>query len=619
MRQKFSLMLLVMFMMTTLSVFAQIQPPTDLIATEGSTFHGKYVKLEWTYATPSPMSFIRFKVFKKHADSTEFILAVSNLRDKRFNDMRVVPGATYQYYVVAYSNGVTSDPSNTVEITLTPPPPPPVYAKITGTVVDAAGQPLKDAFVKAFSQTSPYVRSAKTNAAGFFSITVQTGTYFVQTSKFGYFFEYYDNVTSLTAATPVVVNEGDSLSLAIDLATFVPPASFTLTGNVTNDLGAAQRAEIFVYKVRANNYHYMVKRTHTDSLGNYSVNVKENDTVIVYARVPGFAYFPEFYNNKRVIADADKVAITGNVTGIDFVMDPLPVYANGISGVVADTLGAPVMGYVSAFRVEGTSFGQKCYAVHTDSLGVYSFANLNPGEYILFVKPQGNFKPTYFRYDGAQAQRRRDADSVVVDETSLINGINFTVVARPDSGWGWISGKVVAGIGEAAQGSFVYAVDDMDEVVAFAMTDKNGNFVLDGVAPGEYTVVPDRADYMNAVVAKAVVSTNNFNPFVNVRLENDALSDAKDASVVTNYQLAQNFPNPFNPSTTIRYSIPEAGVVTVKVFNILGKEVATLVNGFHQAGSFNVSFDASNLSSGVYLYQIEAGSFKATKKLTLIK
>ncbi|MBK8662386.1 MAG: carboxypeptidase regulatory-like domain-containing protein [Ignavibacteriales bacterium] len=122
---------------------------------------------------------------------------------------------------------------------------------------------------------------------------------------------------------------------------------------------------------------------------------------------------------------------------------------------------------------------------------------------------------------------------MVVDETSLINGINFTVIARPDSGWGWISGKVVAGIGEAAQGSFVYAVDDMDEVVAFAMTDKNGNFVLDGVAPGEYTVVPDRADYMNAVVAKAVVNTNNFNPLLNVRLENDAPSDAKDVSVVT--------------------------------------------------------------------------------------
>ena len=64
MRQKFSFMLLAIFMMTTLPVFAQLQPPTYLIATEGSTFHGKYVKLEWTYATPSPMSFIRFKLFK---------------------------------------------------------------------------------------------------------------------------------------------------------------------------------------------------------------------------------------------------------------------------------------------------------------------------------------------------------------------------------------------------------------------------------------------------------------------------------------------------------------------------------------------------------------------------
>ncbi|MBK8662803.1 MAG: T9SS type A sorting domain-containing protein [Ignavibacteriales bacterium] len=180
-------------------------------------------------------------------------------------------------------------------------------------------------------------------------------------------------------------------------------------------------------------------------------------------------------------------------------------------------------------------------------------------------------------------------------------------------------GKVVAGIGEAASGSFVYAVDEMDEVVAFAMTDKTAILFLMELLPVNTQLFPIEQIDMNAVVAKAVVNTNNFNPFVNVRLENDAPSDAKDVSVVTNYQLSQNFPNPFNPSTTIRYSIPEAGVVTVKVFNILGKEVATLVNGYHQAGSFNVSFDASNLSSGVYLYQIEAGSFKATKKLTLIK
>ncbi len=619
MRQKISLLTLAVVLFAALPVFAQLAPPDSLKATEVSSFHSKYVKLEWKYAQPSPTAMVRYKVFKKHLDSTNFVVIASNLRDRKFNDLRVAPGATYEYYVVAYNNSTTSDPSNTVSITLAPPPPPPAFGLITGTVVDANGAPIQGAFVKTFSQSSHYGVSARTDANGFFKMRVNTGSYFLQTSKPGYFWEYYDNVTSLANATPVVVAENDSLALAIDLASFVPPATYTLSGTVTNDQGAAQRAEIYVYKVRGGNYHWMVKRTHTDSLGAYSVSVKENDTVIVYAKTYGFVYYPEFYNNKRTIAEADRIAITGSVTGVDFVMDPLPVYANGVTGLIEDTTGTPVMGYVSAYRVDNTSFGKKMYSVHTDSFGVYTFANLVPGKYVLFAKPMGSYFPTWFRYDGTQAWRRIQADSVMVDELTVVNGINFTVRTRPDSGFAWISGAVIAGLGESGVESFVYAIDENGEVAGFAMTDRNGRFVIDGMYPGQYTVVPDRADYLGAVTANAVISTGNYNPFVSVRLQNDSPSDVNDGTVVTGYDLAQNFPNPFNPSTTIRYSIPEAGVVTVKVFNILGKEVGTLVSGFHQAGTYSVQFDASKLASGVYLYQLEAGSFKATRKFTLLK
>lgn len=619
MRQKISLLTLALILFAALPVFAQLAPPDSLKATEVSSYHGSYVMLEWKYTTTSPSSMVRFKVYKKHIDSTNFVVIATNLRDRRFNDVRTLPGATFQYYVVAYNNSTTSAPSATVSITLAPPPPPPAYGLITGRVVDGNGAPLGGAYVKSFSQTVHYDVSARTDSNGFFKMRVKTGSYFLWTSKPGYFGEYYDNVNSLANATPVVVAEGDSLVLAIDLASFVPPATYTLTGTVTNDQGAAQRAEVYVYKVGGGNYHWMVRRTFTDSLGHYSVPVKQNDTVIVYAKTQGFVYYPEFYNNKRTIAEADRIGITGNVTGIDFVMDPLPVYANGITGLIADTTGAPVMGYVSAYRVDNTSFGKKMYSVHTDSFGVYTFANLVPGKYVLFAKPQGTFFPTWFRYDGAQAWRRIQADSVMVDNQTVVNGINFTVRARPDSGFAWISGAVSAGLGEAGAESFVYAINDMNEVVGFAMTDRNGRFVIDGMYPGQYTVVPDRADYTGAVTATAVISAGNYNPFVNVRLQNDSPSDVQDGSVVTGYSLAQNFPNPFNPTTTIRFSVPEAGNVTVKVFNILGKEVGTLVSGFHQAGTYNVVFDASKLASGVYLYQIEAGSFKATKKFTLLK
>jgi len=83
--------------------------------------------------------------------------------------------------------------------------------------------------------------------------------------------------------------------------------------------------------------------------------------------------------------------------------------------------------------------------------------------------------------------------------------------------------------------------------------------------------------------------------------------------------LSQNFPNPFNPLTKIRYSVPKSSNVVVKVFDILGNEVETLVSAEKQTGTYEVEFNANNLSSGVYFYQLRAGDFVQKKKMLLLK
>lgn len=97
------------------------------------------------------------------------------------------------------------------------------------------------------------------------------------------------------------------------------------------------------------------------------------------------------------------------------------------------------------------------------------------------------------------------------------------------------------------------------------------------------------------------------------------IEDTDNSRMPSAYQLSQNFPNPFNPSTKISYSIPNSGYVKLIVYNVLGKEVATLVNEVKPAGDHTVSFNASNLNSGVYFYSLESGNTKIVKKMTLMK
>jgi hypothetical protein len=115
---------------------------------------------------------------------------------------------------------------------------------------------------------------------------------------------------------------------------------------------------------------------------------------------------------------------------------------------------------------------------------------------------------------------------------------------------------------------------------------------------GEYKLEPRKADDFGVITA---------------------ITYREEGVVPTNFDLSQNYPNPFNPSTTIRYSTPVAGTVELKVYNMLGQLVETLVNDSQPAGSYVVTFNASRLASGVYLYQLKVGDYLLSKKMVLVK
>lgn len=618
----FSFALLVLISFTT---YSQPNPPSNLNAVEGQQWNHVYVDLTWTGST-NTTHFVRYNIYRKNgavSDTGSFVKRYTNIRVPNFRDKNVQGGNTYSYYVTAYNNLGESASSDTVEITLSGPVQP---IEVTGTVTSASnGDPINHAFVKFFSisPNATGVRQTFTDSLGNFSLNLFPGNYYMYYSALGFIPEYYDNASSIQNATVIAISSTGAANFNVDLSPYVPPVFYTLSGNVSDSLNNPLRAKLVLYSLRLNSHFPRPGHTVTDSLGNYSFQVKEGDTVVVYAAAFNHNYFPEFYDNKSTFMEADRIGIAGDIQNINFVLQHKPVYANGISGSVADSAGAGVESQVAAFkRVTNSLHHQKrAYAVATDTLGNYNFENMVPGEYILLARPHQDYKPTFFRYDGGQTLNWRHADSVVVDEAGVVTGINFTVVPRPQPGFAIISGTVKDNLSKPVNGAFVYALDENENLFAFAVSDINGRYTIDGLVPGDYQIHSGKVDFIPAQDYNITVDYEaNISQSLSFTLNPDSPTGTKDKNTIAdNFELKQNFPNPFNPKTTISYSIPAEDFVTIKIFNILGKEVAVILNERKIAGEHQLEFNADNLTSGVYFYELTAGSYKSVKKLVLMK
>ena len=95
--------------------------------------------------------------------------------------------------------------------------------------------------------------------------------------------------------------------------------------------------------------------------------------------------------------------------------------------------------------------------------------------------------------------------------------------------------------------------------------------------------------------------------------------EEKEQIIPKEYSLYQNYPNPFNPTTTIKFDLPKDGLITLGIFDILGRRITTLVNEPRSAGSYEQIFNASSLASGVYVYKLQAGDLFSSKKMILLK
>lgn len=167
-----------------------------------------------------------------------------------------------------------------------------------------------------------------------------------------------------------------------------------------------------------------------------------------------------------------------------------------------------------------------------------------------------------------------------------------------------------------------------DTIEIFSITSKNGlvdisksNFLIDAISEDSVSLTFNVSEILlNKDTVNVSSSEGDFLITFYV-LGEDSTTSVNQNFINTpiQYELFQNYPNPFNPNTKITYSIPYSSFVSLKVYNILGKEIATLVNEEKTVGKYEVNFNAKNLSSGVYFYRIEAGKFLDTKKFILLR
>jgi hypothetical protein len=325
-----------------------------------------------------------------------------------------------------------------------------------------------------------------------------------------------------------------------------------------------------------------------------------------------------------------------------------------VSGIVTDdSTGAPVQGaFVTLFPVMDSPYGGAFegkftlfdfYATISNAKGEYIIGGIPKGKYIAVCWGQ-NYIVEFYN----DKLTPWDADKIELDGTAEKSGINFALTR----GWGFkfqgpgnelnlgaISGQVTDNQGRFIDGAYVSVIDENRQVRASERTGPDGRYTLGGIPVGDYYIKVDRMPYSSTYYGNAI-EINNATPITVGQAGNFTITGAdvqltpmsataigdenKTTGLPGQFELSQNYPNPFNPTTTIRYALPQASHATLKIFNLQGEVVKTLVNGYQTANHYQVVWNGENesgakVAAGIYLYQLKTDNYSQIKRMIFIK
>ncbi len=466
---------------------------------------------------------------------------------------------------------------------------------------------------------------AFTDSSGYYEYQLPSWDYYVMVEYYfdpvmlNPYIEFYDDVQNFAEATPVTVSDSistENIDFGIPSPNFI---SATIEGKVEEENGnPLSNARVSILSGGNNSVGIIYSlEDFTNEDGEYSITIEHvtpfSNSFIVMAMKEGFK--KEFYNNKPEMFLADRIIIDSpedtTVTDIDFSLEEItPLEFYSISGTVADSLGMGLNStIVAAFGTQLGSFG---FAI-TDSVGDYFIPNLPEGIYYVLFYRMG-YAPQF--YDGAMVWE--DADPI--DLQANITGINAVLIEMPILVFPGNINGVITNDGEPVSGVMVSVSNSNQEMIAYSMTNASGQYNISGLNSGSYNLTATKVNYQSQTQNINFDLSNGTNQVINLNLPT-GVTDVEDdvIDVPSDFTLGNNYPNPFNPSTTITYSLPEAANVKLTVFNAIGQEIANLIKGNVEAGNHSITFNAENLNSGIYFYKLETGKFVSVKKMILLK
>lgn len=475
---------------------------------------------------------------------------------------------------------------------------------IAGIVTDAAGNPLADVAVAAWVNGRPasntghhmHGNTRTANDGSYLIERLAPGDYLVRAHGKNVLPQYYDGETDIRNASVVSV-----ASVPVTGIDFTLERGGSIAGTVFDaDNNAAIPHAVVIVRSTT---HRFERGARTDAHGNYLIEGLPADDYIVLASA--HRYLGMYYDEASTLTGATPVTVTTSaaVAGIDFPLRTIPANSRNASGIVnaRGSDAAELLTIIEAIHPENGTV----IFTSTDALGQFEFPAWEHA--IIRARAIG--------YVGLYAGNTRNWSEGGRNGVSGI--ISFMLEPAVEAGLATCSGILRdAESGDALVNAWVYGSDAMGNS-SFAVTGPNGEFTINNTTNGTLNLTIAAVGYEQSE-SSTEISDATGNAILSAR--RTSVLSARDVSALPSQPiLYQNYPNPFNPATTIRFLLPQRSDVTIRVFDLLGREMAVLADGMVEAGLHETSWNASTAPSGIYLYRLDSQGMTQTRRMLLTK